>query len=65
MPWPGPNFSTDLLGTLFYRTFFGYQAQIGNPQMGAAVATLMFMVILAGVGLYFAAVQRRLARYAL
>lgn len=61
----GPNFSTDLLGTLFYRTFFGYQAQIGSPQMGAAVATLMFLVILGGVGLYFALVQRRLVRHAL
>ncbi len=61
----GPNFSTDLLGTLFYRTFFGYQAQIGSPTMGAAVATLMFMVILAGVALYFYVVQRRLQRFAL
>lgn len=61
----GPNYSTDILGTLFYRTFFGYQAQIGSPSMGAAVATLMFLVILAGVGLYFFAVQRRLTRYAL
>jgi raffinose/stachyose/melibiose transport system permease protein len=61
----GPNYSTDILGTLFYRTFFGYQSQVGNPNMGAAVATLMFLVILAGVGLYFVAVQRRLTRYAL
>lgn len=61
----GPNYSTDILGTLFYRTFFGYQSQVGNVQMGAAVATLMFLVILAGVGLYFVAVQRRLTRYAL
>jgi len=61
----GPNYSTDILGTLFYRTFFGYQAQVGSAHMGAAVATLMFLVILAGVGLYFFAVQRRLTRYAL
>lgn len=61
----GPNYATDLLGTLFYRTFFGYQAQIGSTHMGAAVATLMFLVILVGVGVYFVAVQRRLIRYAL
>ncbi len=61
----GPNYATDILGTLFYRTFFGYQAQIGSPHMGAAVATLMFLVILGGVGAYFLAVQRRLTRYAL
>jgi raffinose/stachyose/melibiose transport system permease protein len=61
----GPNYSTDILGTLFYRTFFGYQSQIGSPEMGAAVATLMFLVILVGVGGYFALVQRRLVRYSL
>jgi len=61
----GPNYSTDILGTLFYRTFFGYQAQVGNAYLGSAVATLMFLVILAGVGLYFVAVQRRLTRFAL
>lgn len=60
----GPNYSTDILGTYFYRTFFGYQSQIGSPTMGAAVATLMFLVILAGVGVYFFAVQRRLQRHA-
>ncbi|WKB51135.1 carbohydrate ABC transporter permease [Eleftheria terrae] len=59
----GPNYSTDILGTFFYRTFFGYQSQVGSPTMGAAVATLMFLVILAGVGLYFYVVQRRLQRY--
>ena len=61
----GPNYSTDLLGTFFYRTFFGYQAQVGSPTMGAAVATLMFLVILLGVAVYFYVVQRKLTRYAL
>ncbi len=61
----GPNYSTDILGTLFYRTFFGYQSQVANPTQGAAVATLMFLVILAGVAVYFVAVQRRLQRFAL
>ena len=32
--------------------------------MGAALATLMFMLILAGVALYFFFVQRRLQRVA-
>ncbi|SFH67286.1 raffinose/stachyose/melibiose transport system permease protein [Collimonas sp. OK307] len=61
----GPNYSTDILGTFFYRTFFGYQAQIGSPTMGAAVATLMFLVILLGVASYFYFVQRKLTRYEL
>jgi raffinose/stachyose/melibiose transport system permease protein len=61
----GPNYSSDILGTFFYRTFFGYQAQSGNVGMGSAVATLMFLLILVGVGLYFFLVQRKLTRYAL
>ena len=56
----GPNFSTDILGTFFYRTFFGHQLQAGDPAMGAAVATVMFAIILAGVALYLLAFQRRL-----
>lgn len=59
----GPNFSTDVLGTLFYRTFFGYQSQVGSATMGAAVATLMFLLILAGVAVYTVVVQRRLIRH--
>ena len=60
----GPNFASDLLGTLFYRTFFGYQSETGSATMGAALATLMFLVILGGVGLYFLVIQRRLQRVA-
>ena len=61
----GPNYSTDILGTLFYRTFFGYQSQVASPTMGAAVATIMFLVILVGVAVYFLAVQRKLQRFAM
>jgi raffinose/stachyose/melibiose transport system permease protein len=59
----GPNYSTDILGTLLYRTFFGYQLQLGDPTMGATVATMMFLIILAGVALYLFAIQRRISRY--
>lgn len=61
----GPNFSSDIMGTLFYRTFFGFQLQLGNPTMGATIATMMFMVILLGVLLYLFILQRKLRRYAL
>ncbi|MBV9290499.1 MAG: sugar ABC transporter permease [Hyphomicrobiales bacterium] len=60
----GPNFASDILGTFFYRTFFGFQLQLGNPTMGAAVATVMFFIILVGVCFYLYIVQRRLRRYA-
>ena len=48
----GPNFASDILGTFFYRTFFGNQLQLGDPTMGAAVATVMFFIILVGVCVY-------------
>jgi raffinose/stachyose/melibiose transport system permease protein len=60
----GPNFATDILGTLFYRTFFGYQLQPGSPTMGATVATVMLFIILAGVLLFLFGVQQRLRRHA-
>jgi raffinose/stachyose/melibiose transport system permease protein len=59
----GPNYSTDILGTLLYRTFFGFQLQLGDPNMGAAIATAMFFIILAGVCLYLFVIQRRIRRY--
>lgn len=59
----GPNFSTDLLGTFLYRTFFGNQLQMGDPNMGSALATVMFLIILAGVCVYLFVIQRRLRRY--
>ena len=58
----GPNFSTDILGTFFYRTFFGQQLQPGNPTMGATIAGVMFMIILAGVLLYMFGWQRRITQ---
>lgn len=54
-----PNFATDLLGTFFYRTFFGYQLLPGNPTLGASVAGIMFLIILTGVLLYLFGFQRR------
>ncbi len=58
----GPNFSTDILGTFFYRTFFGFQLQAGNPTMGATIAGVMFLIILTGVLVYLVGFQRRLTR---
>ena len=58
----GPDFATDILGTLFYRTFFGFQLQSSNPTMGAAIAGVMFLIILTGVLLYLFAYQRRILR---
>jgi raffinose/stachyose/melibiose transport system permease protein len=59
----GPNYSTDILGTFLYRTFFGFQLQTGDPYMGSAIASMMFLIILTGVCIYLFAVQTRLRRY--
>jgi raffinose/stachyose/melibiose transport system permease protein len=48
----GPNYATDVMGTLFYRTAFG--ARTGSPAdmgLGATIAAVMSVVI--GVGVLF------------
>jgi raffinose/stachyose/melibiose transport system permease protein len=57
-----PNFSTDILGTFFYRTFFGFQLQAKNPTMGAAIAGVMFLIILIGVLIYLFGYQQRITQ---
>ncbi len=59
----GPNFATDILGTFMYRTFFGFQLQLGDPHMGSAIASAMFVIILIGVCFYLFAIQSRMRRY--
>ena len=61
----GPDFSTDILGTFMYRTFFGFQLQLGDPHMGSAIAGAMFTIILIGVCIYLFGIQTRIRRYQL
>ena len=56
----GPNFASDILGTYFFRTFFGYQLQPADPFMGSTVAGVMLLIILVGVLFYLFGWQRRL-----
>lgn len=46
-----PGYSTDILGTLFYRTGIAGQHPVGipNPGLGAAIATITFMILIIGV----------------
>lgn len=59
----GPDFATDVLGTFLYRTFFGFQLQLGDPNMGSTIASAMFLIILVGVSIYLFGIQTRLRRY--
>ncbi len=58
-----PNFSTEVMGTFLFRTFFGHQTQPGDPNMGATIAMMMFLIILAGVTIYLFFIQTRMRRY--
>lgn len=60
-----PNFATDILGTFFFRTFFGFQLAPPNPTMGATIAAMMFLIILSVVLIYMFVIQRRLLRFEL
>jgi len=45
-----PSYSTDLFGSLFYRTAFSSLERGGwGMGMGAAVATIIFFIVSAGV----------------
>lgn len=49
-----PSYSTDLLATLFYRTGIAGEHPVGIPNMGmgAAIATMTFMILMLGVLLW-------------
>ena len=48
-----PQYATDLIGTLFYRIGIAGQHPVGipNPGMGAAIATVTFIMLMIGVGI--------------
>ncbi len=56
-----PAYSTDLLGTFFYRTAIAGEHPVAIPNMGigAAVATVMFVILLVGVSAWLLTTQRR------
>ncbi len=55
-----PNYSTDIFGTLFYRTAFSSAERGGwGTGLGATVATMMFIVVCTGVGGFLAFFNRK------
>ena len=55
-----PEYSTDLLATLFYRTGIAGEHPVGIPNMGmgAAIATITFLILMTGV-LFWLFLSRR------
>jgi ABC-type sugar transport systems, permease components len=49
-----PNYSTDLLGTLFYRVAIAGQHPVAEPNMGvgASIATVIFFILIIGVSIW-------------
>lgn len=56
-----PNYASDLLGTFFYRTAIAGEHPVARPDMGlgAAVATVMFLILLVGVSSWLFVSRRR------
>lgn len=55
-----PEYSTDIMGTLFYRVGIAGQHPVGQPNMGigASIATVIFMILLAGVSAWMVSRER-------
>ena len=49
-----PEYSTDIMGTLFYRVGIAGEHPVAQPNMGigASIATVTFLILLAGVSLW-------------
>lgn len=56
-----PRYASDLLGTFFYRTAIAGEHPVAQPNMGmgAAVAAVMFLILLVGVTAWLVSTQRR------
>ncbi|RPJ00185.1 MAG: sugar ABC transporter permease, partial [Chloroflexi bacterium] len=56
-----PNYSTDIMGTFFYRTAIAGEHPVARPEMGigAAVATITFLILMTGVTIWLVYTRRR------
>jgi raffinose/stachyose/melibiose transport system permease protein len=56
-----PGYSTDIMGTFFYRAAIAGEHPVAQPNMGigAAVATLTFLILMAGVSIWIYFSRRR------
>jgi raffinose/stachyose/melibiose transport system permease protein len=61
-PQAGPGYATDVLGTLFYRVYFGKYGVLPDPSMGSAIAAAIFIIVFTVVIFYLAVIRRHLVR---
>jgi raffinose/stachyose/melibiose transport system permease protein len=61
-PEAGPGYATDVLGTLFYRVYFGKFGVLPDPAMGSAIAAAIFIIVFTVVVVYLTLVRRFLVR---
>jgi raffinose/stachyose/melibiose transport system permease protein len=61
-PQAGPGYATDVLGTLFYRVYFGKYGVLPDPSMGSAIAAAIFVIVFTVVVFYLTVVRRHLVR---
>jgi raffinose/stachyose/melibiose transport system permease protein len=61
-PLAGPEYATDVLGTLFFRVYFGRYGVLPDPSMGSAIATAIFVIVFTVVVFYLTVVRRYLVR---
>lgn len=61
-PLGGPDYATDVLGTLFFRVYFGRYGTLPDPSMGSAIAAAIFVIVFTVVVLYLTVVRRYLVR---
>lgn len=57
-----PEYSTDIMGTLFYRVGIAGEHPVAQPNMGvgASIATVIFFILLAGVSIWLSWRERSL-----
>jgi raffinose/stachyose/melibiose transport system permease protein len=61
-PLAGPGYATDVLGTLFFRVFFGRYGVLPDPSMGSAIAAAIFIIVFSVVVAYLTVVRPYLVR---
>ena len=55
-----PEYSTDIMGTLFYRVGIAGEHPVAEPNMGigASIATVIFFILFVGVSLWLISRER-------